>query len=87
MTHPLTSYLLPLTSCLSHSHSYSLPSSYVLLLDPYLQVGLQDDELSLFAGEQLALLTNNYVHAALHRVPAPDQRGRLAMPFFVRSRP
>ena len=49
-------------------------------------MGLEDDELSLFAGEQLALLTNNYIHAALHRVPPPDQRGRLAMPFFVRKR-
>ena len=51
------------------------------------EVELQTDELSIFAGEQLAFLTAGRIRAALHRVPAPKQLGRFAMPFFVRAHP
>jgi hypothetical protein len=51
------------------------------------EVGLAEDEFSVFAGEQLAFLTNGRIRAALHRVQAPNTRGRFAMPFFVRAHP
>ena len=56
-------------------------------LSLFSQVELQPDELSIFAGEQLAFLTAGRIRAALHRVPAPKQLGRFAMPFFVRAHP
>ena len=48
--------------------------------------GLQSDELTLFAGEQLSLLSGGRIPAALHRVPPPTA-SRLSLPFFARANP
>ena len=46
------------------------------------------DDLTIFAGEQLALLSAGAVPAALHRVPPPPAAAsRLSMPFFARAHP
>ncbi|KAL1514894.1 hypothetical protein AB1Y20_003976 [Prymnesium parvum] len=48
---------------------------------------LGPDELTVFAGEQLSLLTGGDIPSAIHRVPPPSDAGRFSMPFFVRAHP
>lgn len=50
------------------------------------ELGLRPGELTLFAGEQLSLLSGGRVPAALHRVP-PPAASRLSLPFFARANP
>ena len=55
--------------------------------------GMAPDEITIFAGEQLAYLTGGVLPAPLHRVPAPaavagvEGSPRISMPFFVRAHP
>ena len=52
------------------------------------EAAMRPDELTLFAGEQLALLSAGTIPAALHRVPSPPAAAsRLSMPFFARAHP
>lgn len=50
------------------------------------ELGLAPDELTLFAGEQLSLLSGGRIPATLHRVPPPTA-SRLSLPFFARANP
>lgn len=51
--------------------------------------GLSSREISVFCGEQLALLSNGQLPAPVHRVPPPPRAHgtRYSLPFFVRAHP
>ena len=53
------------------------------------ELGLGDAEITIFAGEQLALLSGGRIPAPIHRVPptSSDAHTRYSMPFFARARP